>query len=177
LKLFGKFNGEPGAPDALAGRRALVLLAGSERPPDAVLLVRDSDGKAAHRTGLEQARNDKQWPFPVILGMAEPKRECWVLVGFDAKDARETERLQDVERRLSFHPVREAHRLTAREHGAKNDAKRALKELFQGDKDREHACLSETSLKVLEDRGRQTGLAAYLTEVRQRLVPIIKGKA
>jgi hypothetical protein len=71
--------------------------------------------------------------------------------------------------------VREAHRLSAREHGAKNDAKRALKDLTDDDPTREHACLSETPLKVLEERGQQTGLAAYLKEVRQRLVPVLGG--
>jgi hypothetical protein len=176
LRLFGKFNGEPGAPDALAGRRALVLLATSERPLDAVLLVRDSDGEPERRKGLEQARNDKPWPFLVILGVAEAKRECWVLAGFDPRDAREAEQLNKTETRLSFHPVRAAHCLTAREHGAKNDAKRALEELSRGDVDRQHACLVETPLKVLEERGQKTGLTDYLKEIRERLVPIVRGR-
>jgi hypothetical protein len=177
--IFGHFGGKPGLPDAYAARLALLVLATSERRPDAVLLVRDSDGDARRREGLEQARdfklNDKPWPFPVLIGVAEPKRECWVLAGFDPKSSEETARLESSERRLSFHPVREAHRLDAREHGAKNDAKRALEELTQGDKERERACLEETPLTALEERGGNTGLTEYLKEVRARLVPVLSG--
>jgi hypothetical protein len=173
--LFGKFGGQPGQPDAYMARRALLLLASSERRPDAVLLVRDSDGDVRRREGLEQARQDRPWPFPVVIGLAEPKRECWVLAGFDPKGPEETERLEKSERRLSFHPVREAHRLDAREHGAKNDAKRALEELSQGDLERERSGLAKTSLAVLAERGAKTGLTVYLREVRERLVPVFSG--
>jgi hypothetical protein len=175
--IFGHFNGKPGQPDAFMARLALLLLSDSKKRPAAVLLVRDSDGDSERRDGLEQARRDRPWPFPIVLGVAEPKRECWVLAGFNPKNDQEAERLEASAQRLSFHPVREAHRLTAREHQAKNDAKRALEELFQGDKDRENACLSDTPLNVLEERGQKTGIAAYLNEVRKRLVPIVKGKA
>ncbi|HLM48466.1 MAG TPA: hypothetical protein VK458_31670 [Myxococcaceae bacterium] len=170
--IFGKFGGQPGQPDAYMARLVLLLLASSEHPPEAVLLVRDSDGDERRREGLEQARQDRRWPFPVVIGLAEPKRECWVLAGFDPKGPEETERLEKSERRLSFHPVREAHRLDAREHGAKNDAKRALEELSQGDLERERSGLEEMSLA---ERGARTGLTAYLREVRERLVPILSG--
>jgi hypothetical protein len=173
--IFGKFGGESGQPDAYAARLALLLLASSERRPDAVLLVRDSDGDSRRREGLEQARNDRRWPFPVVVGLAEPKRECWVLAGFDPKSPEETVRLEVSERRLSFHPVREAHRLDARKHGAKNDAKLALEELTQGDMERERVCLEETPLSSLQERGKNTGLTEYLKEVRTRLVPILSG--
>jgi hypothetical protein len=177
--IFGKFGGQPGQPDAYMARLALLLLASSERRPDAVLLVRDSDGDARRREGLEQARdfklNGNAWPFPVLIGVAEPKRECWVLAGFDPQGPEEIEWLEKSERRLSFHPIREAHRLDAREHGAKNDAKRALDELTQGDPARERPCLGETPLAVLEERGAKTGLTAYLKEVRERLVPVLSG--
>jgi hypothetical protein len=39
LKVFGRFNGEPGGPDAFSARRALLLFAGAKRRPDAVLLI------------------------------------------------------------------------------------------------------------------------------------------
>jgi hypothetical protein len=170
---FGKFNGQPGQPDAYMARLALLLLAASGQPPQAVLLVRDSDGDSRRRLGLEQARNDKPWPFEVVIGVAESKRECWVLAGFNPRSPEETARLDALERRLSFHPVREAHRLDAREHGAKNDAKSALEELTQGDEERERACLEETPLAVLEERGGKTGLTEYLREVRERLVSLL----
>ena len=111
----------------------------------------------------------------MLIGVAEPKRECWVLAGFEPKSPEETARLEASERRLSFHPVREAHRLDAREHGAKNDAKRALEEFTQGDMERERACLEERPLSALQEHGRNTGLPEYLKEVRERLVPVISG--
>jgi len=175
--IFGHFQGKPGEPDAHMARRALLLLVQLDLCPDAVLLLRDSDGDSRRRLGLEQARNARTWPFEVIIGVAEPKRECWVLAGFEAKEPGEAERLRKVSERLSFHPVKDAHRLVAREHGAKTDAKVALEELTQGNLDRERACLSETLLSTLEERGGRTGLAAYLGEVRQRLVPIVSGRA
>lgn len=175
--IFGHFNGSPGEPDALIARRALLLFATSDQRPAAVMLVRDSDGDSRRRVGLEQARGDKPWPFEVVIGVAEPKRECWVLAGFDARDADEAKRLEKVVERLSFHPVQDAHWLTAREHGAKTDAKVALEELTAGEFEREQACVSETPLKTLEERGGLTGLSAYLKEVRERLVPLLSGHA
>jgi hypothetical protein len=173
--IFGGFGGQPGALDAHAARRALLLLASSEQRPDAVVLVRDSDGKSDRRSGLEQARDARKWPFPVIIGLAEPKRECWVLAGFEPRTAEEKVRLEDEQRRLSFHPVRDAHRLTPSEHGAKKDAKKVLKELTRGKPERERACLEETPLATLSSLGLKTGLAAYLQEVRDRLVPLLGG--
>lgn len=176
LVIFGQFNGEPGQPDAVMARRALLLLAGVKRPPDAVLLVRDGDAQR-DRQGLEQARSYSPWPFRVIIGLADPKRECWVLAGFEPRNEKEEALLVDERQRLSFHPVHEAHKLTAREHGAKKDAKVALDALTQGDKERERACLEETPLAVLEERGKETGLTEYLKEIRERLVPVLSGRS
>lgn len=175
LKVFNDFKGEPGAPDALAAKKALLLFAGAERRPDAVLLIRDGDAQRG-RKGLEQARDEKPWPFQVIIGLADPKRECWVLVGFEPKNEEEVKRLESVRQRLSFHPVRDAHRLVAREHGAKTDAKVALKELTAGQWEREIECWERTGLSDLEARGVNTGLTAYLKEVRERLVPLVSGR-
>jgi hypothetical protein len=172
LVIFGGFKNGPGEQDSYNARRALLLLAMAERRPDAVVLMRDGDAQR-DRAGLEQARNDRPWPFQVIIGLAEPKRECWVLAGFEPRNADEADLLEAERHRLSFHPVRDAHQLTAREHGAKRDAKVALDALTQGDKARERACLEETPLAVLDARGGKTGLAEYLKEVRERLVPIL----
>lgn len=169
--IFGKFGEQP---DAYMARKALLMFAQAERRPDAVVLMRDSDAQR-ERTGLEQARDSSKWPFAVVIGLAHPKRECWVLAGFDPKNTQEVEGLTQEERRLSFHPVRDAHLLTAREHGAKKDAKVALDALTQGDKGRERECLEATPLDTLRERGGNTGLKAYLEEVRERLVPILMG--
>ncbi|RKI39445.1 hypothetical protein D7Y27_21995 [Corallococcus sp. AB004] len=172
--VYGHFSDEPGAHDALAARKALLLFAALDRQPDAVLLVRDSDNDPDRRKGLEQARMAKPWPFPVIIGVAEPKRECWVLAGFDARESEE-DTLKQVEQRLSFHPVRDAHKLTAREHGAKNDAKKALEELTSGNLERERECLRDTPLETLRQRGERVGLTQFLSEVSERLVPVMDG--
>ncbi|RKH27599.1 hypothetical protein D7V77_11190 [Corallococcus sp. CA041A] len=172
--LFGHFGNKPAEPDALVARRALLLFAGSEPKPQAVMLVRDSDADERRRIGLEQARSDRPWPFPVVIGVAEPKRECWVLAGFDARESEE-DTLKQVEQRLSFHPVRDAHKLTAREHGAKNDAKKALEELTSGNLERERECLRDTPLETLRQRGEQVGLTRFLSELSERLVPVMGG--
>ncbi|MBZ4377080.1 hypothetical protein NR800_30550 [Corallococcus interemptor] len=172
--LFGHFGNKPAEPDALVARRALLLFVDSDTQPQAVMLIRDSDADEGRRLGLEQARGDKPWPFAVIIGVAEPKRECWVLAGFDAKK-QEEDSLRKVEQRLSFHPVREAHRLTASEHGAKNDAKKALEELTSGSVERERECLRDTPLETLRQRGERVGLMQFMSEVSERLVPLMKG--
>jgi len=185
--IFGGFGEETGGPDAYITRQALLLLASDpNRCPDAVLLVRDSDGDLRRREGLKQAcdkprvsraRDDtRRWPFKVvIIALAHPKREAWVLAGFDAGNPDEEERLRTLRERLSLDPVHKSHALDAREHGAKTDIKRALRELTRDDWERERQCLEETPLDVLEQRGQENGLAAFLTEVRERLVPILKG--
>ena len=98
---------------------------------------------------------------------------------FEPKTKQEKENLGAERERLSFDPVCSAHLLTAREHGAKKDAKRVLEALIPKDenpkREREQSCLVDTSLSTLLERGVQTGLTAYLQEIRERLVPIFRG--
>jgi len=44
--------------------------------------------------------------------------------------------------------------------------------LCDGDRDRERACLN-TSLDTLKRRGKSNGLAAYLSEIEEILLPVI----
>jgi hypothetical protein len=175
LKVFGPFGDKPNAPDALTARKALLLFAGLKERPAAVLLIRDSDGDPERKDGegLKQARDPRPWPFQVIIGVAHPKQEAWVLAGFQPRNPEESERLQTLRERLSVDPILKAHTLDAREHGAKTDIKRALRELTRGDGDRERQCLSETDLELLAQRGENNGLVDYLREVRERLVPVL----
>jgi hypothetical protein len=173
--IFGHFGGEAGRPDAFIARQALLLFASLDSQPDAVVLVRDSDGDPTRREGLEQARSTFPWPFKVVIALAEPKREAWVLAGFEPGNADEEARLRRLTERLSVDPVRKSHTLDAREHGAKTDIKRALHDLIPDDWDRERQCFEETPLDVLEQHGQENGLAAFLEEVRERLVPILNG--
>jgi hypothetical protein len=175
IRIFGRFDDKP---DALTARKALLLFAGLKKPPAAVVLIRDSDGYRDRKDGqgLTQARDGSRWPFQVLIGVAHPKREAWVMAGFQPQSPEESARLQALRERLSVDPILKAHELDAREHGAKTDIKRALEELLQGDGDRERQCLTETELAVLAQRGEDNGLTAYLSEVRDRLVPVVLGR-
>lgn len=177
IHAHGHFKGLPGDPDAFAARKALLLLMAERHPPDAVLLIRDSDGDLQRRSGLEQARAENPWPFEVILGLAHPKRECWVLAGFEPADAEERSRLEALRRELGSDPRTQAHELTAKEAGALRDAKRVLTKLTQSRADREEICWTEGPLDSLRERGSQSGLGAYLEEIQERLVPIFKKKS
>lgn len=168
----GHFQGEPGAPDALITRKALILLVLCDNPPAAAMLIRDTDGDRERAQGLRQARQERPWPFQVILGVAHTKRECWVLPGFACRETDEERRQQRLRQELGFNPCREPHRLTARQEDAKLSAKRVLRQLTGGDADREAACWRETPLVTMRENGKETGLPDFLDEVRDRLIPL-----
>jgi len=172
LKPHGHFGGEPGAPDAIAARRALMLFARSQNLPDAVVLVRDTDRQEKRRKGLEQARDAASWPFEVVLAVAHTKRECWVLAGFDPLSESEENALAEIRRKLGFDPRLQAESLTASRPQASRNAKRVLNRLLGGNQVREEDCWTVSDLEVLKERGRRSGLADYLKEVRERLVPL-----
>ena len=137
IRAHGHFSGEPGAPDAHAARKALLLLHGSSDRPDAVVLVRDSDGQEERRNGLEQARNSYHWSFTIVIRVAHPKRECWVLAGFEPENEPERRKLTELRSELRFDPRTHAHKLTARGSDARTNAKRVLERLTNGDAHRE----------------------------------------
>lgn len=49
LRIYGRFDGEPGAEDARMHRAALLLFAEEDEPPKAVVIARDMDRKDAKR--------------------------------------------------------------------------------------------------------------------------------
>lgn len=175
LKAHGHFDGRPGDPDALAARRVLLLLHKAGFVPDAVVLIRDSDGDLDRLAGLEQARTEWKEAVPIVLGLAHPKREAWVLAGFEPQDENEQTRLKAARQSLGFDPRLHAHRLDAGEPGALHDAKRVVAELIGGRASREEVCWMECGLETLSERGGENGLAAYVREVRERLVLLFKG--
>ena len=175
--VHGFVGGEPRKPDAAMAERALLLLATSEAPPGAVILTRDTDKEKARREGYDQARDAQRWSFVVIVGIAETKRECWILAGYEPRDDAEREILSRERKELGFDPLASAEQLTASEEGARRDAKRVLDALTGGDPDREDACLEEPPLALLRQRGAETGLALYLQEIEERLVPLFDPSA
>jgi hypothetical protein len=170
------FDGGPIAPDAHAARRALLLLKMNGDFPDLVLFIRDDDTDTRRRVGLEQAR---QWAEThhrlvnrIVIGLAHPKRECWVLAGFDSKNDEERKLLESVRSELGFDPCTEAEQLTAKHYGDKRSAKRILSLLTKGDQNREADCWNTALLPLLRERGQYTGLADYLQELEKFLVPL-----
>lgn len=176
IRVRGHFNGEPGLEDAKAARRAIAYLLRLDETVDAILLIRDMDNKADRRRGLDQARTYFDSRTRVVIGLAIPERECWVLSGFDPKDEAEGAKLKEEIQNLGFDPCRKSHQLTAcNDDQAKRSPKRVHKELIRQDLDRERECWQVTTLSMLKERGADNGLRAYLKEVADRLVPLITG--
>jgi hypothetical protein len=172
----GHFGGEPAIEDARTAWYALQCFVGEDPPPAAVLLVRDSDGKLDERVrGLEQARGDRDWPFPVVIGVAHPMRECWALAGFIPQSKGEKATLAALRKELGFDPTVASARLGASKETAKKSPKRVLSRLTGSDGEREAQCWTATDLEHLRERGADNGLAAFMSEVEERLVPIIAG--
>lgn len=173
FKVHGKFSGHP---DYSAARYALLLLA--LKRPHAVLLIRDTDGEPAKRESLERARDESEsgLRIPILLGVAHTKRECWALAGFEPQNDKEMRDLARLTRELGSDPRLSAESLSAAETGALRNAKRVLGVLLAGRQEREPPCWQECDLQVLRERGRATGLADYLEEVRTRLVPLFSGR-
>ncbi|WP_437806197.1 hypothetical protein [Sorangium sp. So ce1078] len=167
----GHFGGKPALEDARTAVLALRAFVARDPQPEAVVLVRDSDGKETERRqGLEQARQDCAWPFEVLLGVAHPMRECWVLAGFVAEGKREEASLAALRQELGFDPTARSHELDASSKTAKKSPKRVLDHLTGGEG--EARCWTEPDLGHLRQRGKGNGLAAFLDEVEARLVPI-----
>lgn len=172
----GHFGGEPAIEDARTAVHALQCFVGQEPQPAAVILVRDSDGKRDERVqGLEQARQDRRWPFPVLIGVAHTMRECWVLAGFIPETKQEKAELAALQKKLGFDPTVRSAELDAKNETAKRSPKRVLRNLTGGDKDREAQCWTDTDLARLHGRGADNGLSAFLREVEENLVPLFAG--
>jgi hypothetical protein len=174
----GHFDGRPGAADAVMARTAFSLvrtLMKRGEHVDAVLLTRDIDDQPERRTGLHQARTEAQtWAsFRIVLGCADPKREAWVLCGFDPENDDERARLRDLRQQLGFHPHDHAHHLDATDEQAKRSAKRVLAILVGANREREQRCWTQAPLETLRARGAPTGLRDYLAEIEVQLVPLV----
>jgi hypothetical protein len=177
LRIHGHFDGEPGAPDAATARRALIVL---QRllEPNAIFLVRDMDNHTDRFLGLEQARNHfSSQEVKIVIGLAIPEREAWVLAGFVPKDETEQELLLAERQNLGFDPCERSVELTAgRDDTAKRSPKRVLKVLTCDSTDREVDCWTATPLETLKTRGAENGLTSFLYEIESFVVPLIDGR-
>jgi hypothetical protein len=98
-----------------------------------------------------------------------------VLAGFEPTDDEERERLGKLRQELGFHPTDEAHRLDSSDEQAKRNPKRVLRVLTGGLGDRQRQCWQATPLDTLRARGGDSGLADYLREVEEIIVPLCIG--
>ncbi|WP_295450471.1 hypothetical protein [uncultured Thiodictyon sp.] len=177
VKVHGKSEGL----NYMEAGRALTLavLVAKDAPIDVVVLVRDLDNDPSRRQGLEKARDVMATglPFQVIIAASDPEGEAWILHGFCVQTDAESDCLASVQARLGFDPTRQHERLRGdRRRGGKQaarDIKLVLSELIGPDPMREEICLASTPLRVLIERGRATGLADFLAEVRARILPLL----
>jgi hypothetical protein len=180
-------HGQTGAlkADGAVARKVLgfvqVLRHKANRSIEAVLLIRDLDNQPERREGIEQARLEHIGPqagLAIIVGTADRMREAWVLNGFVPSSPEEIRLLEETSRELGFDPCKEAHRLRStswEEPDRKRNPKVVLQNLTRGDYSREEQCWAETSLETLRGKGIDTRLTAYLNEIEQQLVPVVRG--
>lgn len=171
---LGHFEGAPPLPhDAHRTREAITLLTlRTSEPADAIIFVRDGDDEYDdRREGILYARDNTPAGVgvPVVVGVADRMRECWVLAGFvpreDECGAWAAER-----KRLGFDPCTKSHELTASEETADRSPKRVLSALTGDDHDRERECMAACPLDTLKDRGENNGLKAFIEELEEWLV-------
>lgn len=171
----GRFDGEPGLPDAKAARRAIAYSMHVFSDISAIVLIRDADDQIQRRDGLEQARAANP-NCRIVIGLAVCERESWVLSGFVPQDADEQARLREETQKLGKSPCEYPELLTAmKDDTALRSPKRVLAALTGGDKDRERDCWRTTPLATLRSRGSKNRLLEFLEEVQVRLAPQISG--
>lgn len=174
IKAHGRFTGQPGHPDARAARRAILYLLATVPELAGIMLIRDQDNQPTRRDGLEQARRSANGRVPVVVGLAVPEREAWVICGFDPADESEQSRLEAIRHELGFDPRWHGHQLTAgRDDSALRSPKRVVRILCDSSAERVCRCWCEPALSLLRERGGSNGLAEYLDDVRDRLAGLI----
>jgi hypothetical protein len=157
----------------------LIRLLQRKRQIRAVLLIRDLDNQPERREGIGQARSEQindQPKLEIVIGTADRMREAWVLNGFVPVNQEESRILEEIRSQLTFDPCEESHKLRSQSKEYPDrirNPKVLVEQLTADDYSREQQCWEETSLNLLRDRGKQTGLTEYLHEIEQRLVPLI----
>jgi hypothetical protein len=177
IRVHGHFDGQPALPDAQATRRAIAFVLYQFNTVDVVVLIRDMDDQSERRNGIDQARVVFSLDSQIVVGVAIPEVETWIISGFEPEDENEQASLESETQKLGKSPNTYSHELTA----CKNDTalrspKRVLSVLTHGNWERHRKCWRETPLNVLESRGESNGLKDYLDEVKQQLVPLISGR-
>ncbi len=178
----GHFAGRPGAPDAIATRKALAIvqtLRKQGRAISATVLLRDIDLEPERRDGIMQATEEASARDPdlrIVVGLPDPELEAWLLAGFDPADATEEESLADCKRELGLDPRTSAHALRAIHDQDRRSVKRVLALLTGKDLERKAKCYQDAPLSTLLERGRGSGLTEFLEQIRSKLLPLFTNR-
>ena len=154
----------------------LIFHAPEDTPVDAIIFFRDGDREYTERAeAIQTARDNPIVPFPdepipIIVGIANRMRECWVINGFEPADEQERTLLDAEHQKLGFDPRFRAHELTATNDSHDRSPKRVLRALTGDDQERERSCVFQTSIDTLRMRGAGTGLPEFLDELKKRLI-------
>lgn len=161
------------AQNGFARQLQLSTLIARDLGSRAVVFAIDNDNKDKElRSTLDEARKEVGAMVgemvSVVLSVALPEIEAWIII--DARERVPSKVLDEHRRRLGFDPTREAHRLVSRPPDAEHECKRVFKAL-ELEAEAHDAPLS--TLDELQEWGKETGLSAFIEEVRQRLVPLL----
>ncbi|WP_459864102.1 hypothetical protein [Endothiovibrio diazotrophicus] len=171
-------HGKGAGADAAAARKVFAIVGqhAVDHEVDALLLIRDADNQPERASHIRNARDGigTSLGFPIAVGVANPKREAWVLNGFDPKDPQEKRRLEEVITASGLDPRTHAHRLHGdiRRGSAERDTKRIVAILTASSWEHERLCWEEIPLETLRQRGIETGLVDYFNEVAEHLCPL-----
>jgi len=154
-------------------RNFKALQAATARLSDLTLIVGpNASGKTERLRGLNQARECGRWSFAIAIGVAHPKRECWILAAFQPDDDDDRSCLEVLRKELGFDPCAASHKLTASKDSAKRSAKRVLRVLCGEDTGKAEGDLKVAALELLKQRGHRNGLAEFTAEVETHLLPL-----
>jgi hypothetical protein len=138
-----------------------------------VLVHCDADNHPEQREDISQAFDSLGSVLKCVFATPDREIEAWLLNGFipNPNDPKESKRLAEWQRKLSFDPCTQAER--ARDKGGDRDPKNILDALTNFDKDRQRQCWEATDLATLRQRGEKTKLKLFLYEVELNFSPMV----
>lgn len=163
----GHFDGRPAAQDYHSAVRALWLLLATDLPR-VLVWVRDTDGQLSRVDGWKDACVEAGAEYPLLIGgFPHECMEAWMLAAITDVD-RQTAVFRGLRQQLGFDPVAQPERLSHKQDVPKS-AKRVCKALGVDE------VIWDVELEELVARGRGCGLAAFIADVRDKLVVAMQG--
>jgi hypothetical protein len=170
----GRFAGLSKEPDAVAGFSALRLAHRTNCL--GIVLMRDTDNQPERLGRLQVARarfhREVAEGFPVVVSVASPKRENWLLAGYQPESDVEQRLYRALCKLIGFDAAQRPHALNSNEDDDAKNPKIALSKHLQLDHEQEYICWERPSLDTLHKNGKDCGLSDYLYEVKNHLVPL-----